>query len=345
LSVEGRMIVDGFFSSNKEILVPVRRSPSDSHVSLIPSTDAYLTNSKHIQTFLPIPLVPFELGKNDFFKTLKDRHRIEQIDNQTISVKIHEVIFSFDELIGLIRWLCTNDNKAFIKNILSKLRYRETRQSPIIKLENIQYFDTLNINSLPLPPSVLPSNVVAHISREDLQRRLSLSSISIKNLIEYYFVESQHYLFQNEKTSTILLSFISQHWNQFNQTELNQMKTILSTLRCIPTTKGIKSPNESYIRSSQFSSDLPIITLYIPQISTDDNQNKEYPVSMEFIKSIGCRTIHIPTLTNQTQLDIPEQNIQQFLQDLLKQRQNLSNNDINALKHNQCIPGLFYLIL
>jgi len=53
---------------------------------------------------------------------------------------------------------------------------------------------------------------------------------------------------------------------------------------------------------------------------------------MEFLKSIGCRTIHIP---NNIQSDISQDNCQtleNFIQDLLKQRKNLSNNDINAFQ-------------
>ncbi|CAF1073633.1 unnamed protein product [Rotaria sordida] len=347
----GRILLDGFFSSDKDVLVPVKRSPSEHHLSLISSTQAFLTTSKHIQSFLPVPLVPFDIGKNDFFKALKKRQWIEEIDHDTILVKAHESILEFDEFIGLLRWLCSNDinNKSYMKQILLKIRYRETRQSSIIKLEKIEFYDTLNLSSLPLPPNVLPSNVVSHISREDLQRRLSLSAISMKNLIEFYLVENQQHLFQNENTSRIILSFISQRWNQFNETESNKIKGILSNLKCIPTNQGMNSPNESYIRSSSLSANLPIITLYIPQISTDKNQkdkqeSTDYPVSIEFLKSIGCRTIHVPTSTNNLTIQSnsssdDSQTLQTFIQDVLQQRKNMSDNDLRALKQNPCIIG------
>jgi hypothetical protein len=343
---EGRLIVDGFFSSDKDILVPVKRSPSDAHLSLIPSTEAFLANSKHIQSFLPVPLVPFEIGKTEFFKTLKRRQWIEEINHEIILNKIHQIVLSLDEFIGLLRWLCTNDvnNKSYIKQILSKIHYRESRQSPIIKLENVEYYDTLNISLLPLPSKVLPSNVVAYISREDLQKRLSLSPISSKTLIEYYLLENQHHLFLNETTSKIILNFISQRLNEFNKIELNQMKDILSNLKCIPTNKGMKIPNESFIPSSNLSSDLSIIKLYIPQIELNNKEEStEYPISIEFLKSIGCRTIYIPTTNNSNeQLNISSEHFQtnqNLIEDLLKQRKNLSENDLKALKHNQCIFG------
>ncbi|CAF1674332.1 unnamed protein product, partial [Adineta ricciae] len=54
----GRILVEGFFSSDKDILVPVRRCPTDKHLSLIPSSEAYLIRNDRLEKFLPIPLVP-----------------------------------------------------------------------------------------------------------------------------------------------------------------------------------------------------------------------------------------------------------------------------------------------
>ncbi|CAF3497440.1 unnamed protein product [Adineta steineri] len=348
----GRILVDGFFSSDKDILVPVRRSPSDAHLSLIPSTEAYIANSKHIEKFLPIPLIPYEIGKNDFFKILKHRQCIEEIDNHIILTKIHESILLLDEFIELLRWLCTIDmnKKSYIKQILSKIHYRLNSKSKIIKLNDIEYFDTLNLPLLPLPSNVLPSNIVLHISRDDLQRRLSLTTISIKYLIEFYLNEKQNYLLIQEDTLIMILNFISSNLKQFNQNEITQIKTYLSNIKSIPTTKGIKTPNESYIQSNNLSSNLPIITLYIPQIENNKQQSTEYPVSLDFLKSIGCRTIHVPTLTNSinnnnnnqentSQDNNNTQTLQTFIQDLLQQRKNMSENDLKALKHNHCITG------
>lgn len=329
----------------------MKRSPSDNHLSLIPSTEAFLTNSKHIQLFLPIPLVPFDIGKHNFFKVLKERRWIEEINYDTIRTKIHESILLFDEFIELLRWLCKSDmnNKAYVKSVLSKIHFRETRQTPVIKLENLEFYDTLNIPSLPLPLYVLPSSVVGHISREALEKRLSLSAISAKNLIGYYLAESQMHLFQNESTSKILLSFVCQNWNQFNEKESNYVKNFLSTVKCIPTSQGMQKPNESYVPSSNLSPDLPLITLYIPQLAKDKNEKDkqeltEHPVTTEFLKLIGCRTIHIPTITinsqnqSNTSLD-SSQSVEDFIQGLLKQRKNMSHTDLNALKQNQCITG------
>ncbi|CAF4407088.1 unnamed protein product, partial [Adineta steineri] len=145
------------------------------------------------------------------------------------------------------------------------------------------------------------------------------------------------------------LNFISSNLKQFNHNEITQIKSYLSNIKSIPTTKGIKTPNESYIQSNNLSSNLPIITLYIPQIENNKQQQQqstEYPVSLDFLKSIGCRTIHVPTLTNSinnqentSQDNNNTQTLQTFIQDLLQQRKNMSENDLKALKHNHCITA------
>jgi hypothetical protein len=273
---------------------------------------------------------------------LKRHQKIRDIDHETILVKIPESILLFDQFIGLLRWLCTDNitNQSYIKDILSEIYYRETDQSPIIELKKIQYYDSLNISFLPLPSNVLPANIVSHLSRKDLQKRLSLLDIPVKNLIEFYLFIDQQYLFENEKTSKILLNFISQYWSQFNENESNKIKNILLKLKCILTSQGMKLPKESYIPSSNLSDNLPIITLYLPQISVDDTQEcTEYPISIDFLKAIGCRTMIYHFNSQSTTSSDNDQTLQSFIQDLLEQRKNMSDTDLHALKNNPCLTG------
>ncbi|CAF1429398.1 unnamed protein product, partial [Rotaria sordida] len=41
----GSILVDGFLSSNKDLLVPVKRSPTDNNLLLIPLTQAYIARN------------------------------------------------------------------------------------------------------------------------------------------------------------------------------------------------------------------------------------------------------------------------------------------------------------
>ncbi|CAF4313694.1 unnamed protein product, partial [Adineta steineri] len=137
----------------------------------------------------------------------------------------------------------------------------------------------------------------------------------------------------NELTSNILLHLFSQYSNQFNTNNLNNVKIILSKLKCISTNQGMKLPQQSYISSANLSKDLPQITFDI---------SSEYSLSIEFLKSIGCRTIDfsITTITNHLNSTDNNQTLQDLIQNLLKQRENMSDTDVNALGNTPCFAGI-----
>jgi len=111
----------------------------------------------------------------------------------------------------------------------------------------------------------------------------------------------------------------------------------------------MKIPNESYIPSSILSSDLPIITLNVPQNLTDDDdeeeiENFENPVSAEFLKRLGCRTLNVQSfvharssLTNSNSSN--SHNMKTLIQHLMEERDNMSEGDFNALKQSECLRG------
>ena len=129
-------------------------------------------------------------------------------------------------------------------------------------------------------------------------------------------------------------------------------------MQCIPTNQGMKIPNESYVPSNILSSDLPVITLNVPQNATeeeedDDNdekqsvvENLDNPVSAEFLKRLGCRTLNVQSfvharssLTNTSSADTHSMKI--LIEHLMEERDNMSEGDFNALKHSECLRGKF----
>ncbi|CAF1689573.1 unnamed protein product, partial [Adineta ricciae] len=64
-------------------------------------------------------------------------------------------------------------------------------------------------------------------------------------------------------------------------------------------------------------------------------ETTSHSVSLHFLKSIGCRTIHIPTTNEQI-----DQTNSSFIHNLMEQRKNLSENDLKALKTSHCLIGL-----
>ncbi len=281
---------------------------------------------------------------------------IIEVDNELIESTITTTILLSNQFVEFLHWLSSQntDDKQYIKRLLSIVRFRETPQAPIITLEKLKNYDNFNISPiLPLPSHVLPASVAAYLSREELQKQLSLTPLLLKDFLHFYLLKNQQYLFTKENTSTCLLSIISKHSGQLNKTEWNKLKTTLSTITCIPTNQGMKIPNESYVPSSILSSDLPIMTLNVPQTLTDEDddddkqsvvENLENPVSAEFLKRLGCRTLNVQSfvharssLTNSNSSN--SHSMKTLIQHLMEERDNMSDGDFNALKQSECLRG------
>ena len=292
----GEILQDGFCSMSDDLLVPVRRSPLDKHYSLIPSSEAFLSPWKALEDFLAIPLIPHSLSKENFFQMLKSRRWINLIDEQTLKEQIRQRIFSRKELICLLQWLSKNEmnNRSIIVELLSQLKYRSP-SNDLLQLQSLKFYAKSQFSSLPLSSSVLPFDLVEHLTLDDLEQGLKLTSISFKDLTQFYLQQEQKHLFKDEKICPFILHFLSKHWNQFQDKEKQIIVDVLSTQPSIPTNLGIKLPCESYLPSLNLQENLPRIELHIPQLSLDKtttttNNGKEEllqnSVSLEFLQSV-----------------------------------------------------------
>ncbi|CAF1131373.1 unnamed protein product [Adineta steineri] len=350
----GIIVRSGFFASRNNILVPVKQTSTAKHLSLLPSAQAFLADSKYIHEFLSLPLVPFELARNHFFTILKEYQLINIVNKSIIETQLISSILLFNELIALLQWLCIHgiNDRSYAKRILLIVRFQETINSPISFFKQINCYDASNISSiLPLPLNVLPVSIAGHFSEEQLRHHLFLIPCTFKDLMEFYLHENQHYLFYDSKTATRLLSNLSKYSSHFSQSKWLEVKKILSDLKCIPTTEGMKLPNESYIPSHMLTPDSPAITLNIlpdktkTKNQTNINNSDENLVSTYFLKQIGCRMLNIQSIIKYWQMnsnnisELNQENIQTLIETLMKERKYMTDEDFKALKQSQFLQG------
>ena len=350
----GSFIREGFFDSKADILVPVRQSPSSAIVKLILSKKAYVTYSEHIYAFLSLPLVPFTIAKNEFFNNLKARSLILEVDDKLIKETLSTTILLAGEMIAFLNWLCekSTNNKQYIDNMLSCLRFRHDINSPIATLLQIKFFDSFNVPYLlPLPCNVLPAYVVDHFSREILTKRLYLSGISLENLVEFYMHKDQQHVFLGVKTAPYVLSFISFHWHKLNEIHRTKIKTTLSSMKCIPTTQGMKLPKESYIPSTATSTDQALIRLNIGQpelLEQESTEHVEEYVTIVFLSQLGCRMFNLKSLLEMRKRHgashsalSSSKTLIIMIQQLTEERKKMTASDFTLLKASRFLPGIW----
>ncbi|CAF0734789.1 unnamed protein product [Didymodactylos carnosus] len=352
----GDLLSEGFFHSNKDLLVPIQAS-SNNMISLLSSKQAYLSNSPFFHSFLPLPIVPYELSLNaiGFFNALKARDLILEIDQNLIETTLKTTILTTKQVVDLLHWLCSKSHgydKIYVKNLLGLIVFKDNNQSSQITLINIKHYDSYNLSSLlPLPANTLPSTIASHLSTEELTKQLNLTPLSFKELLNFYLNKNQQYLLLSEVTTPFILSFFSTHTGRLTKPDWTKIKNTLGKLPCIPTTQLMKLPNESYIPSAVISSSMATVTLNISgnnnieneediELEDDNDKNNNNSVSVYFLKTIGCRTMNVQsfvkTSASSTNSSI---SLQILVQQLMAERDSLSDEDYRQLKLSECLRG------
>ncbi|CAF2065382.1 unnamed protein product [Rotaria magnacalcarata] len=345
----GLTICEGFFYSKADILVPVRLSPSNAYIQLIPSTKAYLTYSNLIYSFLSVPLIPIELASSGLFTNLKSWDLIVEVNDTIVKQTVQNSVMNFTEFVEFLRWLSQFDveNRELIREMLSLVKVYHNTSSDILTLKNIRYFDPYGVPSiLPLRSDILPSSVVQYISREQLNKRLLLLAISLEELLEFYMHKDQRNIFLNSITAAALLAFISNHIGHVSKNCRKNIVNTLSNTACVPTTRGMKRPNESYIPPINKSSDEPCITLKISQGTRKSDNSDDYPVSRELLIELGCRGVHLPSLFNaesssssMSSVSSSNNNFRALVKRLMQERNKMTDTDRKLLQESSFLPG------
>lgn len=344
--------MQGFFSSTNDLLIPIQQSPSESRLTLVPSKDAFLEYSSHIHTFLKLPLVPWELSKLGLFFILKQLGLINEVDKTVILDSISHSTLLSNELVDLLTWLKNKESndKNFVRQLLSKIRFRENINSPVISFPEIKRYDPFKISPLlTLPPNVLPNSIAKHFSTEVLESNLFLTPCTVKDLIEFYLSENQQKLLRDPQTSECILRFISKHSSQIVESYWVQIKTKLSNIKCIATNQGMKLPSESYLPSTLIGDNLPLVTFELSNTNADVNSGgiiEDDHISVSFLKRIGCRIFDMESLvkvqlgtTSMTSKTFSNDTMQALIFQLIEERPNMHETDFKALKDSKFLIG------
>ncbi|CAF3536801.1 unnamed protein product [Rotaria socialis] len=343
---DGKAIIEGFFVLKNDVFLPTQQKPSDKCLTLVPSTTAFLARSKRIHKFLSLPLIPFQLVDSSFIRTLEKWALINIADRSIIEKKLLSSILSKDELIELIQWLFSEDvaDKLYAKRILLIISFNDPCSHCNIKFGTIQYYDALNTPSmLPLPSNTLPRDITAVFSKDQLENQLSLIPLKLIDLVNSYCKGDMSRLISDPKLNPYFLSFVSTCLSQINKQQLTQIKQLLSKCVCIPTTKGMKIPRESFIPSELTSPELPVVLLNIIQTDTDNNeqlsQDLENPVTLAFLKQIGCRMFNIHALDDNRVGSDRFPDLKKLIRLLIKERDNMIEEDFSELKVKKIFRG------
>lgn len=235
-------------------------------------------------TFLKrLPMVPDELVSEPMVLSMHSKGVIKTVTFEDVLDELRARPLPEDDMVACIKWWISNyniSNAAHLTSVRKQLIdaavlsiFPTSGEEKIIPLHSIK--TVLNqrlLNGLPsdgpLPTHVLPLSIAKHFSLDDLKRACSWADLTITDWLDHICdpaVASANSTYNIESSphwAEKVLSFVARNWvNGISSINKQHVIILLKAKTCIPTSNGMKRPDESYFSSADIFHDLSTVRL------------------------------------------------------------------------------------
>ncbi|KAH8102310.1 hypothetical protein BXZ70DRAFT_1017278, partial [Cristinia sonorae] len=235
-----------------------------------------------------LPLVPpefMEEGKK-MILALRERSMLKEIDFADVTQELASRPLTESELVACLKWWIGVFKEHHGPNLhLERIRIEllnaavlvtgtpGSSDEKMVPMSTIQTF--LNTRTVgahlptdgPLPPHVLPLVVSRNFDPTMLDAALGWKELSVVEWLQYLLddaVTASRPTFDPTKSAEFaerLLNILARISTMVGKATMDSVVQLLQTKPCIPTTMGLKLPQESYFQTAHIFSDLPILKL------------------------------------------------------------------------------------
>ncbi|PCH38307.1 hypothetical protein WOLCODRAFT_96891 [Wolfiporia cocos MD-104 SS10] len=235
-------------------------------------------------TFLKVlPVIDEGLlvGAKDMMNILRDRGMIKMIEFLDVLNELRARPLSESELVACLRWWISIQAQGdpiqlarirteFINAALLCTTLTGGLDEKIIPLSSIQTF--LNTRGLgasiptdgPLPPHLLPVSISKQFDPAKLASSFPWKEFSVLDWLRFVTdpvssaLDIEHDLTKSAQWAERVLQVTARSWQNMAQGSKEEAITLLQGKTCVPTTAGLKIPNEAYFQTAHVFRDLPI---------------------------------------------------------------------------------------
>jgi hypothetical protein len=234
-------------------------------------------------TFLKrLPLIPDELTSEPMIKWLRDQGIIKDVTFEDVLDELRARPLSEDDMVGCIKWWISVYDTSNIPNITSVrkqlidaavLSISTLGDEKIIPLNSIKtILNQRHLNGIPsdgpLPTHLLPISIAKHFALDDLKRTCSWADLTMTDWLDYICdpavasVNPAYNIESSPHWAEKVLLFVARNWGHGLSLPLKQhVINMLKGKTCIPTSNGLKRPDESYFSSADIFHDLSTVKL------------------------------------------------------------------------------------
>ncbi|KAF8552603.1 hypothetical protein OG21DRAFT_1443221 [Imleria badia] len=252
-----------------------------------------------VATFLKyLPMLPHYVVQEcpRIIKELPEQHKISCITFSDVLQELHKHALTQEELVACLRWWMTRrDGSAHNSAMLSAITLGSANGTPL-QLSSVKYFIGKAYIPLdgPLPPSLMSHDITRGFPSSDLMS-FGWQEFTIVDWFlhisqpEIMSADPRHDFTRSIEWAERVLSVLSGVWSPQSEQLVSLAKSILKNKKCIPTSHGLRSPEESFVSSSNTTLfrdlGLPIVRFIAVSETKGDMEG--------FLSSIGVQK-HVP---------------------------------------------------
>ena len=230
-----------------------------------------------------LPIVPKEIleGAKDIVDTLRRRGLLKDITFMDVLQELRDRPLSETEMIACFKWwikMYTQGSAANLDYVRTQLLNaavlsieEKDQAGKIIPLSVIETF--LNSRSIgahiltdgPLPPHLLPVSISRHFDPSSLTAAFSWRELSVVEWLRFIVdpatqVDATHDLHLSAQWAERVLVALSRASQSLSKNRLDEISAVLREHACVPTSNGLKKPEEAYFQNAHVFHDLPVVT-------------------------------------------------------------------------------------
>ena len=230
-----------------------------------------------------LPVFPEELlnSSKSVVAALRARGMLRDITFADVLKELRGRPLSEEEMVACLQWWINTSQqdpkgiddirRELLGAAILSVGSSDDGDERIIPLAEIQTF--LNPRNAviptdgPLPTHLLPASISRKFDLIQLQKSLHWRELSILEWVQHivdpvvYTKKSQFSIVQSPDWADRVLQVLGRCWGTLSKVNQTYIIGLLDNLTCIPTSAGMKLPNEAYFSNADIFHDLPVVTL------------------------------------------------------------------------------------
>ncbi|KAI0646791.1 hypothetical protein C8Q79DRAFT_956470 [Trametes meyenii] len=290
-SVVANALEEAFFScttsSRFSMIVGHKGFPIISTAGVRDAADVRYPDTAFAEFVKELPVVPSDVLKEakSMVDTLRTRGMIKEITFVDVLQELRNRPLSESEMIACFKWWIdmynqsTSTNLAYVRTQLLgaavlSIEEKDNKSGQIIPLSVVESFISRKSGSTgaliptdgPLPPHLMPVAVSRHFDSQALENAFGWRELGITEWLRHITSppaphDVEHDITQSAPWAERVLQVVSRAWPSLPQAQRGEVAAMLRAHACVPTSAGLRKPEEAYFQNAHIFNDLPVVAL------------------------------------------------------------------------------------